>query len=351
MGHYRLDVTAFSADKIRGGSATAEFQVASTFSLVGSWNPYRAWFKNINPINRYAADGTFIGWEDYAETIENNNGTWSLTGNTFTETFSHGGPGAGVSLSGTLTWVNANQAQWIISDPPANVTFYRKGFEPDGYLFNNPKYPPMPLVRDTFARGNLPSDGLALYEYVAGPYAQNTAFSLTGGIQLYMYESDQQTFVDRLSKSTENEALTPYQTYYIAAIPGPLASGDYLIAVTENPAYVGTWVNPAYNGNGPQLPGKVVVTVNSVALYVNDTDATPVATFPFTLTGDWTDSGAHYFKLIDEVSPPPSPSYRDALIRLSNNNNTMEANSTNPPDYPAFIGPAGEAYQIFWRQY
>jgi hypothetical protein len=174
---------------------------------------------------------------------------------------------------------------------------------------------------------------------------------LTGGIQLYMYESDQQTFVDRLSKSTENEALTPYQTYYIAAIPGPLASGDYSIAVTENPAYVGTWVNPAYNGNGPQLPGKVVVAVNSVALYVNDTDATPVATFPFTLTGDWTDSGAHYFKLIDEVSPPPSPSYRDALIRLSNNNNTMEANSTNPPDYPAFIGPAGEAYQIFWRQY
>ena len=100
-------------------------------------------------------------------------------------------------------------------------------------MFNNPKYPLITLVRDTPAQGNLPNDGLKVYEYVAGPNAQNTVFS-PGNMQLWIYESDQQTFVDRMSPSKiQSVTLTPNQTYYIAAAHGPLDSGDYSILVTE----------------------------------------------------------------------------------------------------------------------
>jgi hypothetical protein len=214
---------------------------------------------------------------------------------------------------------------------------YRKGFEPDGYLFNNPKYPPITLVRDTLAQGNLPSDGLALYEYVAGPYAQNTVFSLTGAVQLWIYESDQQTLDDRLSGSTETVALTPYQTYYIAATHQPMASGDFSIAVTESPAYAGTWVNPAYNGGA----GKIVLTATSNTFYTNDYDTTPTKTETFAVANDWTSGGDHYFK------GTGSGGY--FLMRVSNNGNTLEVDTKSTMDQVS-IDPTSESYVIFTRQ-
>ena len=348
-GCYRLDVTAFTADGLRAGSATASFQVtaASEHSLVGDWNAYRAWFKDINPTFRFAADGTFIGWEDYAETIQNNNGTWSLTGDTFTLTFIHGGPGAGVSLSGTLTWVNANQAQVVLSDPPATLSLYREGFEPGGWLMDSPQYPPVELVRDTTAHGSLPSDGLALYEYVAGPNADTTVFSSTGDLQFWIYESDRQTPAsDRISKDTETVALTPYQTYFIALTHRPLVSGDYSLLVTEVPAYVGTWVNPSFNGNQGApgtLPGKIVMTPGSWDLYDNDFDTAVMVTVSFTLVDSFFIGSDHYFK--GDLAGAGGSAKEMVCV---SNNGTALAIAGGSSDYPtAPIQGGGAAY---WRR-
>ena len=189
-GYYRLDVTAFTADGLRAGSATASFQVgASIPSMLGSWNWFRAYAKYTGVLE-FAADGGFTGWEDYAGTIEGDGGTWSQSGDTLNIVRRAKDGEPPIPMTFTLTWVNANQVQWSMPGL-STATFYRKGFEPDGYLFNNPKYPPITLVRDTPAQGNLPSDGLALYQYVAGPNAQNTSISSTGSLQVWIYENEE----------------------------------------------------------------------------------------------------------------------------------------------------------------
>ena len=267
-GYYRLDVTAFTADGMRAGSATANFQVGpSSPSLVGSWNFFRAWAKYTGPME-FDASGNFTNWEDYAETMENTSGTWSLSGDTLTLVFSHGGPGGTLSIS--LTWVNANQVQFTMPGSSAPVPLYRKGTEPDGYLFGNPRYPPIALVRDSPAQGSLPSDGLALYQYVAGQNAQDARIFWTNA-QIWFYVDEQTTIEPdhqrwsggNTSGNNQNAvALVPGHTYYIVVSGRTGLSADYSIMVTET-AYVGTWVNPAYNGNGPQLPGRSCRTVNS----------------------------------------------------------------------------------------
>ena len=112
----------------------------------------------------------------------------------------------------------------------------------------------------------------------------------------------------------------------------------------ESWTYVGTWVNPAYNGHGGGPPGKLVVTANSGTSYDNDTDTTPVSTLSLAKTDDWTSGGDHYFKVI-AVGPPTN----FLLMRVSNNNNTLEFNVSSTA-YPAFIDPAGDMYGIFSRQ-
>ena len=110
--------------------------------------------------------------------------------------------------------------------------------------------------------------------------------------------------------------------------------------------YVGTWVNSAYNGHGGNPPGKVVVTATSVTMYNNDTDTTPAGdSIPIAVAADWTSGGAHYFKVIQGVAPNTS----FALARVSNNNNTLESN-TSSTAYPTSIDPAGAMYTIFTRQ-
>ncbi|HYW82851.1 MAG TPA: hypothetical protein VFB30_06335 [Spirochaetia bacterium] len=136
----------------------------------------------------------------------------------------------------------------------------------------------------------------------------------------------------------EYAALTPYQTYYIVAAHGPMASGDFSIAVTESPVYAGVWVNPAYNGGdgGPDdAPAKIVVkTANLFQFYANDTDTTPTATMSFDLARDWTDAVYHYFEGEGTVAGTSTHAY--FLIGLSDNNSTLRITSSTT-GYPTSL--------------
>ena len=105
--------------------------------------------------------------------------------------------------------------------------------------------------------------------------------------------------------------------------------------------YVGTWVNSAYNGHSGQPAGKVVITATSSTVYVNDYDTTSVGTQTFALAEDWTSGGAHYFKGTSSGS--------FFLSRVSNNDNTLETNSSSTA-YPASIDPTAQYYAIYTRQ-
>jgi hypothetical protein len=115
--------------------------------------------------------------------------------------------------------------------------------------------------------------------------------------------------------------------------------------VTET-AYVGTWVNPAYDSGGP--PARVVLAVNSETLYQHTTDTTPIGTYSFTAIDDGTSGGAHYYRVFLAAAPVGTGTVY-ALCRLSNNNNMLEVNISFT-DYPTSINPADSSYQIFWRQ-
>ena len=112
----------------------------------------------------------------------------------------------------------------------------------------------------------------------------------------------------------------------------------------EGWTYVGTWVNPAYNGHGGQPPGKMVVTTTSMALYDNDTSPSAAITATFAVGEDWTSGGMHYFK--GSATRGIDTGY--FLVRISGNNNTLELN-TSDTAYPVAIDPAGQ-YAIFARQ-
>lgn len=109
--------------------------------------------------------------------------------------------------------------------------------------------------------------------------------------------------------------------------------------------YVGTWTNPAYNGNNGGPPGKMVMTTTSIAFYNNDTDTTPMVSGSLNVSDDWTSGGDHYFKGI--VSGGGHSLY--FLMRVSNNNKTLEFNGDST-SYPTAIDPAGSQYGIFGRQ-
>ena len=134
---------------------------------------------------------------------------------------------------------------------------------------------------------------------------------------------------------------TPVAVVVVALVVAGCGSGS----PEESWTYVGTWVNSAYNGHGGGPPGKFVATTDSLAFYTNDTDTTPVTTSSFALAEDWTSGGAHYFKGTDAAGPGS----RFILMRVSGNNNTLEAN-TSGKAYPASIDPSIGGYGIFTRQ-
>jgi len=132
--------------------------------------------------------------------------------------------------------------------------------------------------------------------------------------------------------------MTALTVFYLAGCGGTKAPEDSW-------TYVGTWVNSAYNGHGGGPPGKIVMTTNSIQQYDNDTDPTPALNGSFVLMDDWTSGGDHYFK-----GPMDFGSFAVyALLRVSNNDNTMEGDSSST-GYPAAINPTDAGYGIFARQ-
>jgi len=113
----------------------------------------------------------------------------------------------------------------------------------------------------------------------------------------------------------------------------------------ESWTYVGTWANADYTGLGSGPPAKIEMAASSMTFYHNVTDLASYTSGTFAVADDWTSGGNHYFKGIAVIGGNTN----FFLMRVSNNNNTLESNSTNTA-YPASIDPAGSQYAIFARQ-
>ncbi|KKL50478.1 hypothetical protein LCGC14_2305090 [marine sediment metagenome] len=115
------------------------------------------------------------------------------------------------------------------------------------------------------------------------------------------------------------------------------------------PSVSGTWVNPDYDGEG--YPAKAVVTDNgdgtfTAVMYETVSDTEPFDTITMTVTNQWTDSEGNLFL---EVEGIVSDEVIYELIKIHADNQTMEVNISYD-GYPTEIDPAGEEYQIFYRQ-
>jgi len=114
------------------------------------------------------------------------------------------------------------------------------------------------------------------------------------------------------------------------------------------PTFMGTWVNPDYDGTG--TPAKMVITHVSgndymCVVYENHDDTEPEGTIPVTVTNQWTDSEGNLFS--------EAISYADEVIyglsKIHADNQTIEVNNSYV-DYPTEIDPNDEEYYIYYRQ-
>jgi hypothetical protein len=282
LGEYRLEVTHFGEREGQSVQATesATFEIRAMKitvidiipgcigliniepgelepSILGYWNWFRAYAKYTG-VMQLTPDGAWASWEDYAGTEPGGTGTWSQSGDAVTFVVD------GVPLSGTALWVNENQLQLSIPGLPTPMVWYRKGSEPDGYLFNNPNYPPIALSKGTPTPGNLPGDGLIIYRYVAGAEAQHTVISwqdrinsadYAADLELWVYQNEETlAYPWRATESPIEVALTPGQAYDIVVANQPLNSGSFSIKVEEGlPDCAGIWF-----GSNVETPGEPV---------------------------------------------------------------------------------------------
>ncbi len=235
-------------------------------SILGYWNWFRAYAKYME-VMQVTPDGTWTSWEDYAGTEVGGTGTWSQSGGTVTFVVD------GVPISGTAQWVNENQVQLAIPGLPNPMVWYRRGFEPDGYVFNNPNYPPIALSKGTPTPGNLPGDGLIIYRYVAGAEAQHTVISwqdrinsadYTADLTLWVYENEEAlAYPWRATESPIEVALTPGQTYDIVVANQPLNSGSFSIMVEEGlPDCAGIWLGSNVETPGGPVDARIALNID-----------------------------------------------------------------------------------------
>lgn len=210
---------------------------------------------------------------------------------------------------------------------------------PDGVTVPDGIYGYLKLV----ISGGLPTDP-ALYWTRSNAFSGGSAsYSITGIAVAGTYTS--YAFIDMNANALNNATAMPdssdsyRQTGQQIAISGNqtlnLGSSGWITASPEEYwTYVGTWVNPAYNGRGGGPPGKVVLMANSVVIYESDTDTMPLAGGfgSLAISDDWTNGGAHYFKGIQVVGP----STAFFLVRVSDNNSTLRITSS-PTDYPTSV--------------
>jgi hypothetical protein len=114
------------------------------------------------------ANGTWTMWNSYFATGEIEvEGTWSYVDGILSGASPFG------SFSAQITKVSNNQ--WIMPDPPG-FTFYRRGTEPGGWVFDQT---PIPLSEGVWKEGEIERPNMDLYKFVA-PTTSSYAIELRG---------------------------------------------------------------------------------------------------------------------------------------------------------------------------
>lgn len=110
---------------------------------------------------------------------------------------------------------------------------------------------------------------------------------------------------------------------------------------------VGSWTNPEYDKMGGAW-GKVVYgSDNIISLYQLTTDTTRLDSGPYIIERDWTESGAHWFKV--KLSFADGTYYE--IDKLTNGGKTYESVFTTG-QYPTTFDKSGEtcSYTVRHRQ-
>jgi hypothetical protein len=173
------------------GETTLELVYPTDFTLeeqpwiIGFWVSTRTYaqFSNVVEFN---ADGTYSFYDNYdlsGGPVES--GPWSLEGDVLT-------------VGGTpyaITWISDDE--WSSED--IGETFYRKGTEPGGYLYDQTE---TELSAGVWKEGTLPVHDLKLYSFMAssaGDYEvrweQGDTPPYTAHVDFYVYRSDQATLI------------------------------------------------------------------------------------------------------------------------------------------------------------
>jgi hypothetical protein len=221
-GYYRLDVTAFTADGIRAGSATASFQIAkeSNAWIIGFWvldRPYAPYTDstdfNANGTASHYMDGSLVG------TV-----TWSLNGDVLS--FSDGT----AHFDFTITKVSNDEFIFDLGH------FYRK--VPGDSIFAKAE---TALSEGGWTEGTITEGDMKLYSFTApsaGSYqiswedSQNGGAytGYTGSIGVAAYWSDQVTPFF-LNESRPPQTVSPGESEKMLVIVSGRADGTFRIMV------------------------------------------------------------------------------------------------------------------------
>jgi hypothetical protein len=234
-GYYRLDVTAFTADGIRAGSATASFQIAkeSNAWIIGFWvldRPYAPYTDSTD----FNANGTA---SHYMDGSLEGTFTWSLNGDVLS--FSDGT----AHFDFTITKVSNDEFIFDLGH------FYRK--VPGDSIFAKAE---TALSEGGWTEGTITEGGMKLYSFTApsaGSYqiswedSQNGGAytGYTGSIGVAAYKSDQVTPFF-LNESRPPQTVSLGEGEKMLVIVSGRADGTFRIMVRPvgtAPEFTGTW--------------------------------------------------------------------------------------------------------------
>jgi hypothetical protein len=258
-----------------------------------------------------------------------------------------------VTMDAVVT-VNATTPRVKVSAQLSRAGYQMSGTweSPSGITVPNGVYGYVKLVADS----GQPTDP-AVYWTRSSAFSGGTARYAISGIAAGTYTV--WAFIDMNANAPNNAASMPDAADYFlregrqvsvsADLVLNLDSSDWATAAGPEASwtYVGTWANTSYDSGGPAP--KLVFTATLLELYSNTGAGTPVLTFDFTKTGDWTSGGAHYFAIALATPIPVSQGpISFILMRVSNSNMTLEINGSGT--LPTEIDVNDSSYGIWTRQ-
>ncbi|MEJ2664597.1 MAG: hypothetical protein P8107_11240, partial [Spirochaetia bacterium] len=182
-------------------------------------------------VTRFFSNGTYAGYNDYAETQQFFGGIWKLEGDILEAD----------SIPFEITKINNNH--YSLAGLGTELQYYRKGYEPDGCIFSNPI---TVLSAGNWSEGSIDSkEEVNIYAFTAtnegnhtieGDDADGSGF-YGGDVIVTVYASDQQTLIfeeedfgydmDALPLYLPNDAII----YIIVEQTFTTSSGSYAIRV------------------------------------------------------------------------------------------------------------------------